>query len=192
MVLIIEILVGPFTCQLTRRMGTRMRGSGSAISSISGKFHFFFAPKSRPNIQHFKTWNFFTCFFFWVFFAVLRIRTRDPVPFWPLDPGWVTETIFSVKILICGCGSGSGIRESFLTLYPGRKKFGSGINISGPQHCIFACLDPDQSGSERQTARWWFIFTTWQYFTVLRRILNGRRWFRIRPKAAWLNLRVLN
>ncbi len=24
-----------------------------------------------------------------IFKAVLRIRIRDPVPFWPLDPGWV-------------------------------------------------------------------------------------------------------
>jgi hypothetical protein len=46
--------------------------------------------------------------------AVLRIRIRDPVPFWPLDPGWVNiqdpdpgwttriillTTIFWVKIL---------------------------------------------------------------------------------------------
>ncbi len=83
-----------------------------------------------------------------------KSRIRDPVPFWPLDPG-------------SGMGrksaSGSGIRDEqpgsyFLELRnhflglkyfnslirirdgdssdPGWKKVGSGINITDPQHCI--------------------------------------------------------
>jgi hypothetical protein len=50
------------------------------------------------------------------FGTVLRIQIRDPVPFCPLDPGW-----------------DPGI---FLTPNPGRKKFGSGINIPDPQYWI--------------------------------------------------------
>jgi hypothetical protein len=34
-------------------------------------------------------------------FPVLRIRIRDPVPFWPRDPGWVKNP---------DRGSGSGIK----------------------------------------------------------------------------------
>ncbi len=66
--------------------------------------------------------------------AVLRIRNRDTVPFWPLDPGWANNqdadpgtgtniphhisesllTIFWVKSTsILWCGSGSGIRNLF-------------------------------------------------------------------------------
>jgi hypothetical protein len=45
---------------------------------------------------------------------VLRIRIRDPLPFWPLNPGTGMEKI--------------RIRD------PGRNKFGSGINIPDPQH----------------------------------------------------------
>ncbi len=84
--------------------------------------------------------------------SVLRIRIRDPVPFWPLDPG-------------SGMGrksaSGSGIRDEqpgsyflelrnhFLIFFglkyfnslmrirdPGWKKVGFGINIPDPQHCV--------------------------------------------------------
>jgi hypothetical protein len=81
------------------------------------------------------------------------LRIRDPVPFWPLDPGWVEsqhpdpgwttriicsneslETIFWLKFLnslkrIRDPGwrqFGSGIREG--------KKVGSGINKPNPQH----------------------------------------------------------
>jgi hypothetical protein len=78
---------------------------------------------------------------------VLRIRIRDPVPFWPLDPG----SGMSKK-----SGSGSGIRDEqpgscllklrnqfwvkilkFFYVDPGWKKFGSGIgkNIPDLQHC---------------------------------------------------------
>jgi hypothetical protein len=70
------------------------------------------------------------------------MRIRDPVPFSPLDPrsgmGKLRirirdespnhifeslETIFFVKI------------PQFYDADPGWKKFGSGINITDPQHC---------------------------------------------------------
>jgi hypothetical protein len=90
---------------------------------------------------------------------VLRIQIRDPVPFWPLDPGSgmgkkqdpdpesgmnipdhiseSLETIFWFKVLQffdADPDLGSGI---FLTLDTRWEKFGSGINISDPQHCCF-------------------------------------------------------
>ncbi len=93
-----------------------------------------------------------------MFKAVLRIRIRDPVPFWPRpwirDPGWVKnedpdpgwtswiiffeslETIFWVKKILkffdADPDPGS---EIFLTLDPGSmmEKFGSGINIPDTQ-----------------------------------------------------------
>ncbi len=88
-------------------------------------------------------------------YAVLRIRPRDLVPFWPRDPefGMVKKS-----------GSGSGmnksdhISESLETILglkylnslmrirdPGWKKFGSGINILDPQH-------------------WWYATKTTYYF----------------------------
>ncbi len=85
---------------------------------------------------------------------VLRIRIRDPVPFWPLDPdpgwvesqhpdpGWTTRIIFSkalkpffwVKIhKFFDADPGSGM-ETARIRDPGWKKVGSGINIPDPQH----------------------------------------------------------
>ncbi len=94
--------------------------------------------------------------------AVLRIR--DPVPYWPRDPGWVKnqdsdpewttriispslETIFCVKILkfFVACpDSGSGIFW-LGSQDPGWKKLdpGSGINIPDPQHGILARSERD-------------------------------------------------
>ncbi len=81
--------------------------------------------------------------------AVLRIRFRDPVPFWPLDPGWKKtgsgmnfpehfseslETVFRVKnIWIIWCGSGTGIRYLF-DAGSAMEKLRSGIKIPDPQH----------------------------------------------------------
>ncbi len=79
---------------------------------------------------------------------VLRIRIRDWVPFWPLDPGsgmgesqhpdpgWTTRIIFfraleTIVLLFCGLkylNSLMRIRD------PGWKKVGSGINIPDPPH----------------------------------------------------------
>ncbi len=91
--------------------------------------------------------------------AVFRIR--DPVPFWPLDPGWVKKsrsgsrmdipghipenliTNFWVKKIIFLCGSGilnlcyPG-SEIFVTQDPGWKKIGSRINIPDPQHWLIS------------------------------------------------------
>jgi hypothetical protein len=76
------------------------------------------------------------------------LRIRNPMLFWPLDPGWVKnqdpnagryrtwvrdelprsyirETIFWVKIF------------KFFDADPGWKKFGCGINIPDPLHCCF-------------------------------------------------------
>ncbi len=87
---------------------------------------------------------------------MLRIRIRDPVPFLPLDPGWVKksgsgsgmnnpdhisknlETILWVKILYLlkifyvDPDPGSGI---FLTLDPGREKIQIRDKHPGSQHC---------------------------------------------------------
>ncbi len=72
-------------------------------------------------------------YFFLTGIPVLRIRIRDPVPFWPLHPGSgmvknqdpgsemnisdhiseSLETIFVLKILKFWCGPVSGITESF-------------------------------------------------------------------------------
>ncbi len=63
--------------------------------------------------------------------SVLGIR--DPVPFWPLDPGWKNSD--GLKILkFFDADPGSGI---FLSLDPGWKNLdpGSGINIPDPKHC---------------------------------------------------------
>ncbi len=70
--------------------------------------------------------------------AVLRIRIRDPMPVWPLDPGWVKKFgsyfwvlrnhCFGLKYLHLWGGSG----------IPDGKNSdpGSGINIPDPQHCL--------------------------------------------------------
>jgi hypothetical protein len=73
---------------------------------------------------------------------VLRIRIRGLFDPWIRDPGWV-------KYQDPGYGSGMNnkdhISESLETMFwvkileffdadPGRKKFGSGINIPDPQH----------------------------------------------------------
>jgi hypothetical protein len=88
---------------------------------------------------------------------VLRIRIRDPVPFWPLNPGpgmgknqdlypgsasgmsnpdhfsESAETIFWVKIRV---NSLMRIRDlRWKNSDPGWNKFGSGINIADPQYC---------------------------------------------------------
>ncbi len=99
-------------------------------------------------------------------FSVLRIRIRDPVPFWPLDPGWIKnqdpdpgsesgtnnpdhisdtgslETIFWVKILeFSDSDPGSGI-ENIRIWDPGWKIFGSGIRdkLPDPQHCLLSLI----------------------------------------------------
>ncbi len=72
--------------------------------------------------------------------AVLRIRIRDPVPFWPLDPGWWVKN----RIRIRDEQPGSYIRElrnqfygvKILKLFDadpgsGMEKFGSGIRNTG-------------------------------------------------------------
>ncbi len=77
--------------------------------------------------------------------TVWRIRIRDPLPFWPRDPGWVKksgsgsgmnnpdhteslETVFWVKILkILYCGS--GIRDGK------NSDLGWKNGIQDPQHC---------------------------------------------------------
>ncbi len=77
------------------------------------------------------------------FLASLRIRIRDPVPFWPLDsgsgsgmknPDIISEslkTILWVKIL----NSLMRIRDPWWKkLGSGMEKFGSGINIPDTQH----------------------------------------------------------
>jgi hypothetical protein len=78
---------------------------------------------------------------------------RDPVPYWPLDPGWVKnkigsgmnnldhiseslQPIFWVKILkFFDADPGSRSRDG-KNSDPGWKKFGSGINIPDPRHCM--------------------------------------------------------
>ncbi len=146
-------------------MGTRMRGSGSAISSISGKFPLFsylrtkrVGPTSSTSKHDISS---HASAFFWVIFVVLRIRIRDPGTFEPLDPGWV-------KNQDPGSGSGSGtnipdhISENSEIIFwvkiltflyadvdpdPGlffdagirdgkNPDSGSGENIPDPQHCI--------------------------------------------------------
>ncbi len=92
-------------------------------------------------------------------FPVLRIRIRDQVPFWPLDPGArmgkksrsgsgmftpghiseSLETIFWVKILKFLMRIRTPRSEIFLTLDPEWKNSDtwSGINIPDPQHNCF-------------------------------------------------------
>ncbi len=97
------------------------------------------------------------------FFSVLRIRIRDPVPFWPLEPGsgmgkklgsgsgirdlgWTTRIIFPraykpflwVKILeFFDADPGSGMGT--IRIRDGKKSDpGSGINIPDPQHFFFS------------------------------------------------------
>ncbi len=86
---------------------------------------------------------------------LLRIRIRDPVTFWPRDPGWVEsqhpdpgsgmnnpdhisralKPFFWVKILkFFDVDPGSGL-ETVRIRDPGWKKVGSGINITDPHHC---------------------------------------------------------
>ncbi len=85
-----------------------------------------------------------------IYYVVLRIRIRDPVPFWPIDtgsgmgdpdPGWTSRfIIFWVKniwILWCGSGLRSGIWNLF-DPGSGMEKFGSGIRISDPQRWYYA------------------------------------------------------
>ncbi len=98
-------------------------------------------------------WNWFNAMLtltqtrYWTvsFLPVLRIRIRDPVPFWPLDPGWVKNSgsgmnnpdhIFECleKIFL---GSNTVLKffdadpesgtEKIRIWDPGWKKFGSGI-----------------------------------------------------------------
>ncbi len=63
---------------------------------------------------------------------VLRIPIRNPKIFWPLDPGSVMgeNPVFRVKILQFFWSGVLFDPES------GMEKFGSGINIPDPQHCI--------------------------------------------------------
>ncbi len=86
--------------------------------------------------------------------AISSVADPDAGPFWPLDLGWVkksrsgsgmnipdhegSETIFCeflgsrmLKFFDADPDPGSGI-----FLDPGRKKFGSGINIPDPQHWL--------------------------------------------------------
>ncbi len=79
------------------------------------------------------------------------MRMRDPVPFWPRDPGWVKikvpsghipdhifkslETIFGLKTLKFFDADSDP---------PGWKKFGSGIDIPNPQHCGQSTIFPPQ------------------------------------------------
>jgi hypothetical protein len=76
-----------------------------------------------------------------LYFSAEMLRMRDPVPFGPLDPGWVKH-----RIRIRDDQPGSYFRElrnQFFGLLfdedPGWKKFGSGtgsgIKIPDPQHC---------------------------------------------------------
>ncbi len=78
----------------------------------------------------------------------LRIQIRDPVPFWPLDPGSgmgkksgsgsgmttdSLETIFWVKYLILWCGSGMEkiwIRDAKIRI----RDPGSGSGMNNPDH----------------------------------------------------------
>ncbi len=84
-----------------------------------------------------------------IFFTHGLCIIADPEPFWPRDlgwlkkqdpdPGWTTRIVFS------------GAWKQFFELkyldslmrirLPGWKKFGSGINISDPQHCIILVLN---------------------------------------------------
>ncbi len=77
--------------------------------------------------------------------SVLRIRIRDPVPFWSLDPGWVKnqdpDPVWATQIIFLRAYKQffglkylnflMGIRDG-KNLDPGWKKFGSGINIPDP------------------------------------------------------------
>jgi hypothetical protein len=79
--------------------------------------------------------------------SVVRIRIRDPVPFWPLDLGsgmgkksgsgsyfLKFRNHFGVKILkFFDEDPGSGMEKNS---DPGWKKVGSGINIPDPQHWL--------------------------------------------------------
>jgi hypothetical protein len=102
---------------------------------------------------------------------VLRIRIRDSVPFSPLNPGSgmgkksgsgmnITghglETIFRVNLKIlkffyADPDPGSGV---FLTLDPGWKKFGSGINIPDPQQCLLYILRNASAICRASIAQW--------------------------------------
>jgi len=56
---------------------------------------------------------------------------RDPVPFWPTDPGWIKNQYPD----ILWCGPGSGIWNLF-DLGSGMEKIGSGID----KHPVSATL----------------------------------------------------
>ncbi len=83
------------------------RGGGGAIPKYLGRKRGI----GRPPLRRFRQ----------VSTSVLRIRIRDPVPFWPLDPGWVKITIWELR---------NNFLVKILQIFdedPGWEKLGSGI-----------------------------------------------------------------
>jgi hypothetical protein len=117
------------------------------------------------------------------------LRIRDPVLFWPLDPGWkqnsepvsgmnISDLIFENLVFVFGItilkffDADPGCPDPDLVNPGSRMKKsdqGSGINIPDPQHW-FLYRNEDAAGFD----------TSWQYYTGYEGIGTGQS-----PKSYW-------